>query len=51
MLDCDEDGNEFETTVDIVEYSELIEEKLLEIMKDEAESQDYDYFDDCYDGY
>ena len=51
VLDCDEDGNEFETTVDIAEYSELIEEKLLEIMKDEAESQDYDDFDDGYDGY
>lgn len=37
---------------DIVsEYSELIEEKLLEIMKDEAGSQDYDDFDDGYDGY
>lgn len=48
---CDEDGNETEVTVDIAEYSELIEEKLLEIMKDEADSQDYDYFDDGYDGY
>ena len=38
-------------TIDIAEYSELIEEKLLEIMKDEAESQDYDDFDDGYDGY
>ena len=48
---CDEDGNEFEVQVDIAEYSELIEEKLLEIMKDEAESQDSDDFDDGYDGY
>lgn len=51
MLDCDEDGDEFETTVDIAEYSELIEEKLLGIMKDEVESQDYDYDDGGYDGY
>lgn len=51
VLDCDEDGNETEVTIDIAEYSELIEEKLLEIMKDEAESQDYDDFDDGYDGY
>ena len=51
MLDCDEDGDEFETTVDIAEYSELIEEKLLEIMKGEAESQDYDDYDDGYDWY
>lgn len=51
VLDCDEDGNETEVTVDIAEYSELIEEKVLEIMKDEAESQDYDDFDDGYDGY
>lgn len=51
VVEYDEDGNEFETTVDIAEYSELIEEKLLEIMKDEVDSQDYDYFDDGYDGY
>ena len=54
--DCDEDGNVVELSVEevkavISEYSDLIEEKLLEIMKDEADSQDYDYFDDGYDGY
>lgn len=42
VLDCDEDGNETEVQVDIAEYSELIEEKLLETMKDEMDSQDYD---------
>ena len=56
VICCDEDGNAVELSVeelkDVVdEYSELIEEKLLEIMKDEAESQDYDDFDDGYDGY
>lgn len=54
ILDYDEDGNETDIPVNLFcleEYSELIEEKLLEIMNDEMESQDYDDFDDGYDGY
>jgi hypothetical protein len=54
--DYDDEGDQIKLTEQqeksiVSEYSELIEEKLLEIMKDEAESQDYDYFDDGYNGY
>lgn len=47
---CDEDGNETEVQVDIAEYSELIEEKLLEEIRD-MRDDDFDYDDDGYDGY
>ena len=49
----DEDGNVTDVTkdIDVSDYSDYLEEKLLETMKGEAESQDYDYFDDGYDGY
>ena len=54
--DCDDEGDQIKLTEQqekniVSEYSELIEEKLLEIMKDEADSQDYDDFDNGYDGY
>ena len=39
---CNEDGNETEVQVDIEEYSELIEEKLLELIHEELE-------EDCRD--
>lgn len=54
ILDYDEDGNETDIPVNLFcleEYSELIEEKLLEIMKDEMDIQGHDDFDDGYDGY
>lgn len=45
IVDCDEYGNETEIPVNLFcldDYSELIEEKLLEIMNDEMDNQDYD---------
>lgn len=41
MLEYDEDGNESEVTVDIAEYSELIEQELLNVIADEMSDQDY----------
>lgn len=42
VIEYDQDGNETEVTVDIAEYSELIEEKLLELIYEEQE-EDFDY--------
>ena len=51
VVELDEDGNESEVQVDIAEYSEWIEEKLLDLIHEEQEEdcRDYDYYD--YDMY
>lgn len=41
VLEYDEDGNESGVTVDIAEYSELIEQELLNVIADEMSDQDY----------
>lgn len=51
VLEYDEDDNESEVTVDIAEYSELIEQELLNAIADEMSDQGYDDFDDGYCGY
>jgi len=53
--DCDEDGSTNvlsaeEVKVVISEYSDLIEDKLLEEIRD-MRDDDFDYDDDGYDGY
>lgn len=47
-----EDGSIVETTVDIDEYSEYIDEKVLEHIREMKDDFDYPEPDDyCYDGY
>ena len=41
VTDCDEDGDEVSVNLDVEAYADLIEEKLLEILKEDAYDDDY----------